>query len=168
MRSQSHGRNATDEMYEMHTNRTHTAHNHIAFRRHLRVQQRRHNQPIFRTCEGQAYWYPWVPSGEAGRGCRRVPQRQEPAQPLPLPERLGGTNKLTSSGHHSQRCCFHSDRPTHTAREPAEPLPLPVRLGGTNKATSSRPLDTTHSAAVFIPTDQHTHNNHTHNHVRVR
>ena len=56
------------------------------------------------------------PSGEAGRGCRRVPQRQEPAQPLPLPERLGGIDKLTSSGHHSQRCCFHTDRPTYTYR----------------------------------------------------
>ena len=32
---------------------------------------------------------------------------------LPLPERLGGIDKLTSSGHHSQRCCFHTDRPTH-------------------------------------------------------
>ena len=50
-----------------------------------------------------------------GRGCRRVPQRREPSQPLPLPERLGGTDIVTSSGHHSQRCCFrHTDRPTHT------------------------------------------------------
>ena len=46
----------------------------------------------------------WIPSGEVGRGCRRVPQRREPAQPPPLPIRLGGTDMFTSSGHHSQRC----------------------------------------------------------------
>ena len=48
------------------------------------------------------------------QGCRRVHQRQEPAQPLPLPERLGGIDERTSSGHHSQRCCFHTDRPTQS------------------------------------------------------
>ena len=26
--------------------------------------------------------------------------------------RLGGTDIFKSSGHHSQRCCFHTDRPT--------------------------------------------------------
>ena len=25
-------------------------------------------------------------------------------------------NKLTSSGHYSQRCCFHTNRPTHTPK----------------------------------------------------
>jgi hypothetical protein len=60
---------------------------------------------------GQIHWYPRVPSDEAVRGCRRVHQRREPAQPPPLPERLGGNNILVL-GHHSQRCCFHTDRPT--------------------------------------------------------
>ena len=57
------------------------------------------------------------------RWFRRVrPQRREPdneVKPLPLPERLGGIDILTPSGHHSQRCCFHTifiptDRPTYT------------------------------------------------------
>ena len=26
--------------------------------------------------------------------------------------RVGGTDIFTSSGHHLQRCCFHTDRPT--------------------------------------------------------
>ena len=105
------------ELHEVHTNRTRTEHNRMAFRRQLRARQRRHSQS---SELGVAMRRASLPassvglSGEAVRGCRRVHQRQQPAaaQPLPLPERLGGIDKLTSSGHHSQRCCFHTDRPT--------------------------------------------------------
>ena len=80
------------EMYVVHTD--HTAQHIIAwhFDGHNEfVSDDTTNLPNLR---GQAYWYPWVPSSEAGRGCRRVPQRQEPAQPLPLPIRLGGTKNI--------------------------------------------------------------------------
>jgi hypothetical protein len=73
-------------------------------------------QPIFRTCEGN-------PAGIRGslavrqwpvRGCSRctgeyLNGKNLPRLSLSLNGSVGGTDIITSSGHHSfsQRCCFH-------------------------------------------------------------
>ena len=78
-RSQSHGRNSTRRRCTKYTLIAHAQHT-IARISTAPTNSAATTQPIFQTCEGQACRpRPWVPSGEAGRGCRRVPQRQEPA-----------------------------------------------------------------------------------------
>ena len=80
-RSQSHGRNSTRRRCTRYTLIAHAQHT-IARMSTAPTSTAATTQPIFRTCEGQAHGLGRrIPSGKAGRGCRRVPQRQKPAQP---------------------------------------------------------------------------------------
>ena len=85
----------------------------------------------------------------------RVPQRREPAQPPPLPIRLGGTDMFTFSGHHSQRCCFHTDRPTdvllHT-RAPPHALQCAPRAPRALRRTAVSPRPTRFASACSLST----------------